>query len=137
MNSKKTTIALLTGTVMTTLLPGLALGATQLATRQAASTIAAPPAASSTTVSGENAPSAQPDTVDLAALYYYARNGETARVEAETRRLQLKFPGFAVPDDLYAPDTESQVDESSLWQLNPHSVSPSRLGAVLRFSRQA
>jgi cellulose synthase operon protein C len=117
MNSKKTTIALLTGTVMTTLLPGLALGATQLATRQAASTIAAPPVASSTTVSGENAPSAQPDTVDLAALYYYARNGETARVEAETRRLQLKFPGFAVPDDLYAPDTESQVDESSLWQL--------------------
>lgn len=114
MNTKIST--LLTGTVLTTLVFALPLKATPLVVREAASTMAAPAKALTNEVSKpETGPG--PDGVDLAALYYYARNGEADRVDAETRRLEQKFPGFVLPDDLYAPDPGNQVDESSLWQL--------------------
>lgn len=60
---------------------------------------------------------AGPDAVELAALYYYAKEGEVRRVEAETQRLQAKYPGFAPPSDLYAHDTGPKVDEAPLWAL--------------------
>jgi tetratricopeptide (TPR) repeat protein len=106
---------LLTGTFLATLGLIVPLQATPLVVRQAASTMA-PAAAPDNERSGPGK-QPEPDSIDLAALYYYARNGESGRVEAETRRLELKFPGFLVPDDLYAPDPGQQVDESSLWQL--------------------
>lgn len=61
--------------------------------------------------------SAAPDQVELAALYYYAREGHSARVEAETRRLQGKYPDFTVPSDLYQMDDRTSVDETPLWNL--------------------
>lgn len=64
-----------------------------------------------------SAPSAAaPDAVELAALYYYARNGATDRVDRESRRLALKFPGFVAPADLYQPAPAFSVDETPLWQ---------------------
>lgn len=57
-----------------------------------------------------------PDAVELAALYYYARQGEKQRVEREIQRIGLKFPQFVAPDDLYQPADEKKVDESSLWR---------------------
>lgn len=106
---------LFTGTFLATL--GLIgpLQATPLVVRPAASTMAPSPVPADENSGPEKQP--EPDSIDLAALYYYAKNGETGRVEAETKRLELKFPGFVVPDDLYAPDPGQQVDESSLWQL--------------------
>ncbi|MCM2473334.1 hypothetical protein HGO38_07565 [Rhizobium sp. CG5] len=58
-----------------------------------------------------------PDAVELAALYYYAKEGRMDRVTAETRRLQLKYPGFSMPGDVFAPEAAAPVDESSLWAL--------------------
>lgn len=64
-----------------------------------------------------SAPSAAvPDAVELAALYYYARNGELDRVDRESRRLALKFPGFVAPADLFEPAPAFSVDETPLWQ---------------------
>lgn len=104
------------GTVLATLFITLPAGATSLLVPQATTAMAEP---SNGTETGEaNAQTTPaPDTVDLAALYYYARNGEAERVEAETRRLELKFPGFMPPADLYAPDAGDHVDETTIWQL--------------------
>ncbi|MDH6265115.1 tetratricopeptide (TPR) repeat protein [Rhizobium sp. SG_E_25_P2] len=57
-----------------------------------------------------------PDSIELAALYYYARNKEEARLKAEFARLQHKYPGFEMPQDLYQP-TAKPVDESRIWAL--------------------
>lgn len=59
----------------------------------------------------------KPDAVELAALYYYAQQGQKQRVEREIQRISLKFPDFTVPDDLYKPADETRVDESPLWRL--------------------
>jgi tetratricopeptide (TPR) repeat protein len=59
----------------------------------------------------------EPDAVELAALYYYAQQGEKQRVEREIQRISLKFPDFTVPDDLYRSPDEKRVDESPLWRL--------------------
>lgn len=107
---------LLAGTILAALNVALPAGATSLLTPQATTAMAQPsdgPEIGKATAQTTPAP----DTVDLAALYYYARNGEAERVEAETRRLELKFPGFIPPADLYAPDAGDQVDETTLWQL--------------------
>jgi cellulose synthase operon protein C len=58
-----------------------------------------------------------PDAVELAALYYYARLDQKERVEKEIQRIDLKFPGFTVPDDLFHPADQTMVDEASLWRL--------------------
>lgn len=62
-------------------------------------------------------PAAVPDDVELAALYYYAQQGQHDRVEREVLRISLKFPGFVAPDDLFRPASEKTIDESTLWQL--------------------
>ncbi len=108
--------ALCASTILAPLLLAAPSRATPLVAPRAASTMAAP--APDLQAQPATPPAAaKPDTVDLAALYYYARNGESERVEAETRRLELKFPGFAIPADLYAPENGDQVDETTLWQL--------------------
>ena len=58
-----------------------------------------------------------PDEVDLAALYYYADQGQEERVQAELARLQLKFPGFEPPKNLYMPVARRSMDEQPLWAL--------------------
>ncbi|PWE57859.1 hypothetical protein DEM27_01295 [Metarhizobium album] len=63
------------------------------------------------------APAAGPDEVDLAALYYYADQKQEDRVQAEIARLQLKYPGFQVPKNLYLPLAQRSVNEQSLWDL--------------------
>lgn len=54
--------------------------------------------------------------VDETALRYYAAHQQTARMEAETRRLQMLDPAWRPPADL----SESRLgsdDETLLWQL--------------------
>ncbi|QEE45317.1 hypothetical protein FVA81_12170 [Rhizobium sp. WL3] len=104
------------GTILNTFFLAMPLTATPLVVRQAASTMA-PPSTEAVNEASTPEIGSGPDSVDLAALYYYARNGEADRVEAETRRLAVKFPDFALPADLYAPEAGNKVDESSLWQL--------------------
>lgn len=60
---------------------------------------------------------AGPDEVELAALYYYADQKQEDRVQAEIARLQLKFPGFQAPKNLYLPLAQRSVNEQSLWDL--------------------
>lgn len=57
------------------------------------------------------------DPVETAALYYYARQRQTERVEAEIARLQVLHPGFAPPQDLYLAADAVVPDETSLWAL--------------------
>lgn len=75
------------------------------------------PAAEKPAVVIASATSAGPDDVDLAALYYYADQGKEERVQAELARLQLKFPGFEAPKNLYTPAARRSVNEQSLWAL--------------------
>lgn len=60
---------------------------------------------------------AAPDSVDLAALYYYAGQNRRDRVEKEAARLRLKYPDFELPADLYADPAVRNVDEAPLWAL--------------------
>lgn len=59
----------------------------------------------------------KPDEVELAALYYYADEGQQERVTAETERLRLKYPGFEIPEDVFLPKVARGTDESLLWKL--------------------
>ncbi len=62
-------------------------------------------------------PKLTPDPVELAALYYYAQQGQKERVDREIRRISIKYPDFAVPGDLFQPVEERKVDETVLWRL--------------------
>lgn len=75
-----------------------------------------PPVAAPSAVSSDPS-KPEPDAVELAALYYYARQGEKQRVDREIQRISLKFPDFTVPGDLYSAPDETRVDETSLWRL--------------------
>jgi tetratricopeptide (TPR) repeat protein len=55
-------------------------------------------------------------TVDESALRYYAAHGETARVKAETRRLQELYPNWQAPSDLDLMKP-SPPEEAPLWDL--------------------
>lgn len=97
--------------------PVMAQSLTPVAATPALAPILAAAEPETATVPIDNTASNAPDQVELAALYYYAREGQTARVEAETDRLQRKYPGFALPGDLYAPEDRRIVDETPLWNL--------------------
>ena len=114
------------GTILATMLVTLPAGATSLLIPQA-TTAMAQPSGNAETGEANAQKTPAPDTVDLAALYYYARNGEAERVEAETRRLELKFPGFMPPADLYAPDTGDHVDENDDDSHNGAGMPPGTL----------
>lgn len=57
------------------------------------------------------------DPVTTAALYYYARERQTDRVDAEIQRLQILHPGFVPPSDLYIVAAQDAPDETELWTL--------------------
>ena len=64
----------------------------------------------------EVVPVARPHAVDETALRYYAALKQTARVEAETRRLQRLDPAWKPPADLWESRLGS-ADETALWEL--------------------
>ena len=105
-------------------MPGrLILSASVAALLAAAPTCAAPGGASGAVApvsasmsAAKSASTAVEEAVDESALRYYASLRQTARVEAETRRLQRLNPGWKVPDDLYAV-TPGGIDEAPLWDL--------------------
>ncbi|WP_394690705.1 hypothetical protein [Hoeflea sp.] len=57
------------------------------------------------------------DPVQTAALYYYAKERQTDRVDAEIARLRALYPGFVPPQNLYLAADEIVPDETSLWDL--------------------
>lgn len=57
------------------------------------------------------------DSVQTAALYYYAKERQINRVEAEIDRLRALHPGFVPPQDLYIAADRIVPDETSLWDL--------------------
>lgn len=57
------------------------------------------------------------DPVQTAALYYYAKERQIDRVEAEIARLQALHPGFIPPQDLYIAADRIVPDETSLWDM--------------------
>ena len=57
------------------------------------------------------------DPVETAALYFYAKERQTERVEAEIKRLQALHPGFVPPKDLYITADTIVPDETDLWAL--------------------
>jgi tetratricopeptide (TPR) repeat protein len=76
------------------------------------------PSAAVQTVSGPADTTApRLDPVETAALYYYARERQIGRVEAEIARLQALHPGFVPPQDLYVAADEIVPDETSLWDM--------------------
>lgn len=72
--------------------------------------ISAPPAAQ------PPAASSQPE-VDETALRYFARQGDTRRLQAEIARLRALYPGWTPPADPTAapPQVDSELDR--MWQL--------------------
>lgn len=57
------------------------------------------------------------EEIDTSALYYYAKEGQHERVEAEIERLTTLYPGFTAPADLYERATKITPDESHLWEM--------------------
>ncbi|MEP6244746.1 MAG: hypothetical protein ABJ086_14875, partial [Lentilitoribacter sp.] len=54
---------------------------------------------------------------DLAALYYYAKQRQHERVDAEIARLQVLHPGFTAPADLYVTAQKLVPNEQPLWDM--------------------
>lgn len=60
----------------------------------------------------------QPKTkVDETALRYFAAQGDTRRLEAETARLRALYPDWTPPTDLFGPVTRTDPELERLWQL--------------------
>ncbi|MCB1487849.1 MAG: cellulose synthase, partial [Bauldia sp.] len=55
--------------------------------------------------------------VDESALRYFARQGDTRRLEAEIARLKAVHPGWQPPDDPLAPIDYTDHDLDRMWQL--------------------
>ncbi len=85
--------------------------ATTLETAQASGVPPAPaaaaPAARATTVTG----------VDETALRYFARQGDTQRVQTEIQRLRSLYPGWEPPANLLADDYVPDADIIRIWEL--------------------
>jgi len=60
---------------------------------------------------------AELDPVETAALYFYAKQGQMERVDAEIARLQVLHPGFVPPQDLYTASDIVVPDETGLWEM--------------------
>lgn len=54
---------------------------------------------------------------DLSALYYYAKQRQHSRVDAEIARLQVIHPGFIAPADLYVTAQKLVPNEQPLWDM--------------------
>jgi tetratricopeptide (TPR) repeat protein len=55
--------------------------------------------------------------VDETALRYFASQGDTRRLEAETARLRALYPDWTPPTDLFGPVTRSDPELERMWQL--------------------
>lgn len=55
--------------------------------------------------------------VDETALRYFAAQGDTRRLEAETARLRALYPDWTPPTDLFGPVTRTDPELERLWQL--------------------
>ncbi len=80
----------------------------QASAQQTAQAPAAEPAAPST-------PPAR--TVDETALRYFARQGDTARMQAEIERLRSLHPGWEPPTNLLTDDYVPDADIERIWDL--------------------
>ena len=67
--------------------------------------------------SSEDVPQYAFANVDLAALYYYAKQRQHERVDAEIARLQVLHPGFTAPADLYVTAQKLVPNEQPLWDM--------------------
>lgn len=65
------------------------------------------------------APASQPETpaVDETALRYFARQGDTARMQAEIERLRSLHPGWEPPTNLLSDDYTPDTDIERIWDL--------------------
>lgn len=61
--------------------------------------------------------SAPKPKVDETALRYFAAQGDTRRLEAETARLRALYPDWTPPADLFGPVTRSDPELERMWQL--------------------
>lgn len=55
--------------------------------------------------------------IDTSALYYYAKEGQHERVDAEIVRLATLHPGFTAPNDLYERASKVTPNEAHLWEM--------------------
>ena len=60
---------------------------------------------------------AQPSDVDETALRYFARQGDTRRVEAEIARLRLLYPDWEPPENLLGDDYTPDPGIERIWEL--------------------
>jgi cellulose synthase operon protein C len=75
------------------------------------------PSTTSKTGGGASAPNAAPLPADLSALRYFARRGDTVRLQAETARLRALYPNWVPPENPLAdqPGGDPQLD--MMWKL--------------------
>ncbi|MFK8250174.1 hypothetical protein [Ancylobacter terrae] len=55
--------------------------------------------------------------VDESALRYFAAQGDTRRLEAETARLRALYPDWNPPADLFGPVAQSDPELEKMWRL--------------------
>lgn len=76
-----------------------------------------PDAASTPAPAPAPAPAASSPAVDETALRYFARQGDTARVQAEIQRLRLLHPGWEPPTNLLSDEYIPDADIIRMWEL--------------------
>ncbi len=69
------------------------------------------------TAAAPAAPAATRAAVDETALRYFARQGDTARVQAEIERLRLLHPGWEPPTNLLSDEYVPDADIIAMWDL--------------------
>jgi len=82
-----------------------------------ATTIAATDAAAPIIVAANGANTATVPEVDTAALRYFARQGDTVRLQAEIARLQALYPAWTPPADPLATPVYTDTETDRMWAL--------------------
>lgn len=99
---------------------GTAAAPRRVAQRQAPPSALAPQTAPAGTPSPEPAaeerPAAEPK-VDESALRYFARQGDTKRLQAEIARLKALYPNWTPPADPLAVPAEEDTEIARVWRL--------------------
>ncbi len=73
--------------------------------------------AAAATPPDQTQPGSASEKVDESALRYFARQGDTRRLNAEIARLKALYPGWQPPEDPTAPEVFADPELDRMWQL--------------------
>lgn len=86
--------------------------------------------ANATTDGAQSAAAPAQDDIDVSALRYFARTGDTVRLKLEISRLQALHPGWTPPDDPANAPEPPDRELGAIWQLYSQDRFPEARAAI-------